>query len=182
LLCNYGAIIAFLLLVVVSAVSAADNDIDNGDLPNTATTTTTTTNNNNEDQLRGRQPLKKALASHGFPEDNAYHASCHMTVLLPSTTCSDAKAEAENMIETNVDTGEGSDYKGTMSIHGQGNDWIWSSRLTHNEKYTDDQLFEFGTPDNAPDDSRKIIIIIMEKIANHCCGQRRQCRRRASSR
>ena len=137
---NSSASIFAFLLLVVSAVVAADND--DGDLPSTVITA----NSNNKNQVQMRESFKKALAPYGFPDDDTFHASCHMSVLLPSTTCVDAKAQAENLIKTNVDTGEGSEYKGTMSIHNQGDDWIWSSRLTYDKKYTDDQLFEFATP------------------------------------
>ena len=82
-------------------------------------------------------------ADHGFPNDDAFHAKCHLTTTLAGTTCADAKAKADTLISTNVDTD--SEYKGTMSIHSEGDDWIWSSRLTYNKKYTDDQLFEFVT-------------------------------------
>ena len=30
-----------------------------------------------------------------------------------------------------------------MSMYQEGDDWIYSKRLTYNKKYTDDQLFEF---------------------------------------
>ena len=32
-----------------------------------------------------------------------------------------------------------------MSIKDEGDDWIYSKRLTYNKKYTDDQLFELTT-------------------------------------
>ena len=32
-----------------------------------------------------------------------------------------------------------------MAIHSEGELWIYSTRLTYNQKYTDDQLFEFTT-------------------------------------
>ena len=82
-----------------------------------------------------------AAYDHGFPNDDAFHASCHMNLTLSNISCADAKAKADELIKTNVDTD--SQYKGQMSIHSEGDDWIWSKRLTYNKKYTDDQLFEF---------------------------------------
>ena len=79
---------------------------------------------------------------HGFPSDSMFHASCHLTATLPSTSCADAKTKADQLIKDNVDTD--SQYKGTMAIKDEGDDWIWSTRLTYNKKYTDDQLFEFS--------------------------------------
>jgi len=82
---------------------------------------------------------------HGFPDDDNLHASCHMSVLFPKTSCIDAKLEAEQLIQNNVDTGIGNEqFKGKMSIYDQGNNWIWTTRLTYNQKYTDDQLFVFN--------------------------------------
>ena len=84
-----------------------------------------------------------AAYDHGFPNDDAFHASCHMTATLTGASCADAKAKADQLIKDNVDTD--SEYKGQMSIKDEGDDWIWSKRLTYNKKYTDDQLFEFTT-------------------------------------
>ena len=84
-----------------------------------------------------------AAADHGFPRDDAFHAKCHLTTVLSGVSCADAKTKADELINTNVDTD--SEYKGQMSMHSEGDDWIWSTRLTYNKKYTDDQLFEFNT-------------------------------------
>ena len=82
-----------------------------------------------------------AAYNHGFPNDSSFHAHCHLSATLANTSCADAKAKADELIKTNVDTD--SEYKGQMSIHDEGDDWIYSKRLTYNKKYTDDQLFEF---------------------------------------
>merc|ERR1711865_156106 len=82
-------------------------------------------------------------ADHGFPRDDAFHSKCHLTATLMEGSCADAKAKAAELISSNVDTD--SEYKGQMSIHSEGDDFIWSSRLTYNKKYTDDELFEFET-------------------------------------
>ena len=86
---------------------------------------------------------------HGFPNDDQYHAGCHMNTTLTPTTCEAAYNKTNTLISENVDTG--SDYKGLYGIHSESgvptgdepNSWIWSNRLTYNKKYTDDQMFEF---------------------------------------
>ena len=80
---------------------------------------------------------------HGFPDDSAFHAGCHVSTTLTGVSCADAVAKATQLIKDNVDTD--SQYKGQMSIKDSGDDWIWSKRKTYNGKYTDDQLFEFTT-------------------------------------
>ena len=81
--------------------------------------------------------------NHGFPNDSAFHAGCHVDAVLTGTQCTDAVAKATQLITDNVDTD--SQYKGQMSMHDSGADWIYSKRKTYNGKYTDDQLFEFST-------------------------------------
>ena len=83
---------------------------------------------------------------HGFPDDSPFHAGCHLNTVLEGVTCADAQASSNQLIVDNVDTD--SQYKGKMSIYEEGDDWIYSKRLTYNGKYTDDQLFEY-TQDGA---------------------------------
>ena len=45
-----------------------------------------------------------AAYDHGFPNDDAFHASCHMNLTLANISCSDAKSMADNLINTTVDT------------------------------------------------------------------------------
>ena len=80
---------------------------------------------------------------HDFPDDNSFHAHCHLSTTLTGVSCADVKSKADQLIADNVDTD--TEYKGQMSINSEGDDWIWSKRLTYNKKYTDDQLFEFTT-------------------------------------
>ena len=80
--------------------------------------------------------------NHGFPNDSAFHAGCHLEAVFTGTQCTDAVAKATQLITDNVDTD--SQYKGQMSMHDSGADWIYSKRKTYNGKYTDDQLFEFS--------------------------------------
>ena len=80
--------------------------------------------------------------NHGFPDDNAFHAGCHLDATITFTSCADAIGKATQLINMNVDTD--SEYKGQMSIYDSGSDWIYSKRTTYNGKYIDDQLFEFA--------------------------------------
>ena len=76
-----------------------------------------------------------AAYDHGFPNMDRFHAGCIMKATLTGETCVDAKAKADELIKNNVDTD--SEYKGQMAIKTEGDDWIWSTRLTYNKKYTD---------------------------------------------
>merc|ERR1712084_54466 len=108
-------------------------------------------------------------ADHGFPNDDAFHASCHMTATLTGASCADAKAKADQLIKDNVDTD--SEYKGQMSIKDEGDDWIWSKRLTYNKKYTDDQLFEFttsGSDCNVSARSKSETMSYLDNNVNYC--------------
>ena len=77
-----------------------------------------------------------AAYDHGFPNDDSFHASCHLNLTLSNISCADAVTRANFLINTNVDTD--SQYKGQMSMYQEGDDWIWSKRLTYNKQYTDD--------------------------------------------
>mmetsp|Transcript_4264 Transcript_4264/g.9245 ORF Transcript_4264/g.9245 Transcript_4264/m.9245 type:complete len:214 (+) Transcript_4264:112-753(+) len=127
----------FVLLIAATTSTTGASEKDSGSIESTVLVVEKASS-----QYQGAQ------YHHGFPDDSAMHASCRLSVLLPNISCIDAKAQAKNLIETNVDTG--SEFKGTMSVLDQGGDWIWSSRLTYNKKYTDDQLFEFDTTNTPP--------------------------------
>ena len=45
-----------------------------------------------------------AAYDHGFPNDDSFHAYCHLNVTLANTTCADAVTKANTLINTNVDT------------------------------------------------------------------------------
>ena len=110
-----------------------------------------------------------AAADHGFPNDDAFHASCHATTTLAGTSCADAVTKANTLISSNVDTD--SEYKGTMSMHSEGADWIWSSRLTYNKKYTDNQLFEFttsGSDCQVTMRSKSVTMSYLDNGVNYC--------------
>ena len=54
---------------------------------------------------------------HGFPNDDSFHAGCHMNTKLVSTTCNAAYDKSNTLINDNVDTD--SQYKGQMGIHSE---------------------------------------------------------------
>ena len=78
-----------------------------------------------------------------FPRDDSFHADCHVSATFDSKTCDevytamDAEIRAWNSSTTSP---AGGLYKLKEEAD---SDYIWSTRLTKNEKYTDDQLFEF---------------------------------------
>ena len=58
-----------------------------------------------------------------------------------------------------------------MSIHSEGDDWIWSQRKTYNKKYTDDQLFEFTSSGSDCDftaKSRSQAMSYLDNDVNFC--------------
>ena len=78
-----------------------------------------------------------------FPRDDAFHADCHVNAQFDGATCDDlfAKVDAEIKAWGSESTSPaGGEYslKEETAV-----DYIWSTRLTLNKKYTDDQLFEF---------------------------------------
>ena len=105
-----------------------------------------------------------------FPGDSMFHAGCHMSTTLVSTTCDSFKAKAEQLIKDNVDTGDDS-TKGQMSLKEDGADYIWSKRITLNKKYTDDQLFEFtqdGGDCKVSAKSRSESVSYLDNAVNFC--------------
>ena len=80
-----------------------------------------------------------------FPHDDAFHADCHVSATFDGVSCDtlytliDAEIRRWNSAET-------SPSQGVYTLKEEANDdYIWSTRLTKNGKYTDDQLFEFTT-------------------------------------
>merc|ERR1712070_216846 len=76
-----------------------------------------------------------------FPRLDGAHAHCEMTVIFPDTQCAALYKEMNSEIRS-WSTGGPSD--GLYSIYEEEtDDYIWSTRVTKNRKYTDDQIFEF---------------------------------------
>ena len=78
-----------------------------------------------------------------FPKDDAFHADCHLTAFFEGKTCDMVYSNIETEIKAwNSDTTSPAAGVYTLKESLEG-DYIWSTRLTKNKKYTDDQLFEF---------------------------------------
>ena len=78
-----------------------------------------------------------------FPRDDSFHADCHVNAQFDGVACDslwalvDAEIRAWNSDQT-------SPAGGVYTLKEEAvNDYIWSTRLTLNKKYTDDQMFEF---------------------------------------
>ena len=82
-----------------------------------------------------------------FPRDDAFHADCHVSAQFDGISCENLFALVDNEIRAwNSDTT--SPAQGVYTLKEENlNDYIWSTRLTKNKKYTDDQLFEFASND-----------------------------------
>ena len=85
-----------------------------------------------------------AIASKSsFPHDDAFHADCHLTAEFDGMSCDSLYALVDNEIRS-WDSSTKSPAAGVYGLKEEANnDYIWSTRKTKNEKYTDDQLFEF---------------------------------------
>ena len=103
-----------------------------------------------------------------FPKDAWNHAGCHMTVTF-TTDCT--------VLYTSMDTEirswnpEPLDTPGYYSIHEEGDDYIWSDRLTYNQKYNDEQLFEFapsGSGCQVTAKSRSDTVSMLDNCVNYC--------------
>ena len=80
-----------------------------------------------------------------FPHDSSFHAGCHVSAQFNDYTCDQLYAILDTEIRS-WDSDTTSPSGGVYSLKEEGsNDYIWSTRVTLNKKYTDDQLFEFNT-------------------------------------
>ena len=78
-----------------------------------------------------------------FPKDDAMHADCHLTAYFDTWEC-DALFDVVAYLVQKWNTAETSPAGGIYSWKDEAAyDYIWTTRLTKNKKYTDDQLFEF---------------------------------------
>ena len=79
-----------------------------------------------------------------FPADDSMHADCHLTATFPSMSCDSLYALVDAEIRA-WDTPETSPAEGTYEMYQEQVDvYVWSTRLTRDQQYTDDQLFEFN--------------------------------------
>ena len=105
-----------------------------------------------------------------FPKDSSFHAGCHVTATFEGTSCDSLYALVDNEIRTwDADLSPaGGDYQ--LKEEAQ-DDYIWSTRLTLNKKYTDDQLFEFQsstTGCNVVSKSRSQSVSYLDNDVNFC--------------
>ena len=89
-----------------------------------------------------------ALTCSDFPSDSFSHAGCHMTVTFNEFSCAQLQPLMANLV-TSWATGDScaaSGYPGfySLKLDVEGS-CLWSTRLTANKQYTDDQLFTFVT-------------------------------------
>ena len=79
-----------------------------------------------------------------FPRDDSFHADCHVSAQFDSISCENLYALFDAEIRA-WGSSTTSPAQGIYNLKEETvNDYIWSTRLTKNEKYTDDQLFEFA--------------------------------------
>ena len=83
-----------------------------------------------------------------FPQDDKQHADCHLAANFDEITCESLFNVMATLIEK-WNSPETSPAQGTYSMYEEeAFDYIWSTRLTKNKEYTDDQIFEFTTTSN----------------------------------
>ena len=115
-----------------------------------------------------------ALTCADFPKDSFSHAGCHMTVTFSEFSC----AQLESLMSAEIqswatgDSCAASGYPGfyTLKLETQGS-CIWSTRLTANKQYTDDQLFTFaaaGSGCQVVARSRSQSMSYLDNAVNYC--------------
>ena len=82
----------------------------------------------------------------GFPKDDAFHADCHVSAVFQASCDQVYKTMDANIRSYDSDTTSPSQGVYTLKEESS-NDYIWSTRLTKNKQYTDDQLFEMTQGD-----------------------------------
>ena len=84
----------------------------------------------------------------GFPKDDAFHADCHVNAVFQAS-CDQVYSKMDSDIRS-YNTDETSPSQGVYTLKEESeNEYIWSTRLTKNKQYTDDQLFNFTQSDAA---------------------------------
>ena len=110
-------------------------------------------------------------AEDDFPHDDAFHADCHVDTTFEGMTCDEVYTAMDKEIRSwNTDTTSPSG--GVYTLKEEGSDkYIWSTRLTKNKKYTDDQMFEFdeeNTGCQVKDHSRSKSMSVYDYSVNYC--------------
>ena len=105
-----------------------------------------------------------------FPADAWNHAGCHMTVTFPSASCETLYVSMDTEIRSW--NPEPLDTPGYYSVYEEEDDvYIWSQRLTYNQKYMDDQLFDFadnGAGCTITAKSRSETVSMLDNCVNYC--------------
>ena len=79
-----------------------------------------------------------------FPSDDSRHAYCHVNATFDGLSCDSLYALMDNEIRR-WDSSTTSPSGGVYSIYEEGVDsYIWSTRLTRDGNYVDDQLFQLS--------------------------------------
>ena len=83
-----------------------------------------------------------SAAASDFPKDDAFHADCHVTATFDGIACDSLYALIDAEIRR-WDSAETSPAGGVYNLKEEAIDqYVWSTRLTRDTKYTDDQIFE----------------------------------------
>ena len=78
-----------------------------------------------------------------FPADDDQHADCHVTGYFDAQGC-DALYSTMSYVIGLYEDPEKSPAGGEYHyFDGAAYDWFWTTRLTKDKQYTDDQIFEF---------------------------------------
>ena len=115
-----------------------------------------------------------ALSCSDFPSNSFSHAGCQMTVTFSQFDCSQLETLMSTEIKNwaNGDSCTASGYPGFYTLHHEeAGSCIWSTRLTANKKYTDDQLFSFaasGSGCKVVAKSRSQSLSYLDSCVNYC--------------
>ena len=116
-----------------------------------------------------------ATSCSDFPKDSWNHSGCHMNVTFSEMGCNDLyqliSAEIGSWAEGDPCTASG--FPGFYSVKYEETDLcIWSTRLTANKKYTDDQLFDFAPSGDSScfvkAKSRSESVSMLDNCVNYC--------------
>ena len=103
-----------------------------------------------------------------FPGFDSFHAHCEIT-LTADKACGDVYNAIADVIANDKDTASPPGHYKTKEQ--KENDYVWSTRLTANGKYTDDQIFELSDKDGKCDihaRSRSQSFSVYDNNVNFC--------------
>ena len=110
-------------------------------------------------------------AQKNFPKDDAFHADCHVSATFDGVSCDTLYALTDAEIRS-WDSDTKSPSAGVYTLKEESNDvYIWSTRLTKNKKYTDDQMFEFTSHSagcTVAGHSRSQSMSVLDNSVNFC--------------